>query len=161
MIFRPTSLSIVGNLRLQQLPNGGEQPKLSTSARLAIDKADAIIIAPSNPWLSIAPILAVEGAREAIANQEIPRVAVTPLIAGKAVKGPTAKLMAELGYEVALTSIVSFYNELINGFIYDKQDEPFVSDNIRCVALNTYMQTKRDKIQLAEQLMNWIREFNQ
>ena len=144
---------------LTHIRYGGAEATVSDTARTAIEQADVIIIAPSNPWLSIAPILAVDGMRDVLLSRDIPRIAVTPLIEGKAVKGPTAKLMAELGYAVSLDTIVSFYGEFINGFVYDERDMPFHSDKIPCVAYNTYMTSETEKVTLAEQLLNWIREF--
>ncbi len=145
---------------LTNISYGGANASVSDNVRNAIEQADAIIVAPSNPWLSIAPILAVDGMRDAMLSRDIPRIAVTPLIEGKAVKGPTAKLMAELGYEVSLDTIVSFYGELINGFVYDERDAPFHSAKIPCIAYNTYMTTESEKVTLATHLLNWIRELS-
>ena len=92
------------------------------SAVAAIRTAAAIIICPSNPYLSIAPILAVPGLREALRDAEAPVIAVSPLINGAAVKGPTAKIMAELGLPVCAPEIARHYGDLIDGFILDERD---------------------------------------
>ena len=89
----------------------------------AIAAADAILIAPSNPWLSVDPILAVPGLRAALAAAVAPVVAVSPLIAGQAVKGPTAKLMAELGLPLTNASIADHYAGLIDGLLIDAGDD--------------------------------------
>jgi LPPG:FO 2-phospho-L-lactate transferase len=82
----------------------------------------AIVIAPSNPWLSIDPILAVPGVREALERVSIPVVAVSPIIHGKAVKGPTAKIMNELGIDVTPSAIAHHYRGLIDGLVIDELD---------------------------------------
>lgn len=88
----------------------------------AIADADRILVAPSNPWLSVDPILAVPGMRDALAAAPSPVVAVSPLIAGQAVKGPTAKLMAELGLPLTHASIAAHYAGLIDGLLIDSGD---------------------------------------
>lgn len=82
----------------------------------------AIVITPSNPWLSIDPILAVPGVREALERASIPVVAVSPIIHGKAVKGPTAKIMTELGIDVTQSAIAHHYRGLIDGLVIDEFD---------------------------------------
>jgi LPPG:FO 2-phospho-L-lactate transferase len=88
----------------------------------AIAGADRILIAPSNPWLSVDPILAVPGLRAALAAAPAPVVAVSPLIAGRAVKGPTAKLMGELGLPLTNASIADHYAGVIDGLLIDAGD---------------------------------------
>ncbi|MBZ0286373.1 MAG: 2-phospho-L-lactate transferase, partial [Anaerolineae bacterium] len=85
----------VKSLRL----DGIESAAVSGPVREVLEKADVILIGPSNPWLSIDPILAVPGMRALITARPIPRVAVSPIVGGRALKGPADKLMAELGYE--------------------------------------------------------------
>ena len=89
----------------------------------AIAGADRILVAPSNPWLSVDPILAVPGLRDALAAAPAPVVAVSPLIAGQAVKGPTAKLMAELGLPLTNASIAAHYAGVIDGLLIDSGDD--------------------------------------
>jgi len=85
----------------------------------AIVSADAVLIAPSNPITSIGPILAVPGIRAAIQQAPAPVVAVTPIIGGKAIKGPAAKMMAELGLDVSGEAVARRYAGLIDGFVVD------------------------------------------
>lgn len=103
---------------------GAERARLSDAARAAFASAEleAIMIAPSNPWLSIDPLLAIPELREALRSARVPIVAVTPIIAGKAVKGPTAKIMDELGVEVSPLSVLRHYGDLLSGFILDSRD---------------------------------------
>ena len=83
----------------------------------------AILIAPSNPWLSVDPILAVPGIKEALAFTHAPVVAVSPIVGGQAVKGPTAKLMGEMGLAVTNESIAAHYADVIDGLLVDERDD--------------------------------------
>jgi LPPG:FO 2-phospho-L-lactate transferase len=146
---------VVKSLRYQ----GIENARLSPEVKEALAKADVLLIAPSNPWLSIAPILAVEGMKEGILARDIPRVAVTPIVEGKAIKGPAAKLMDELGYEVSGESVAAFYEDLITGFVYDVRDKDINKSNgTKSIALDTIMLSDDDKARLAQQILTWIDE---
>lgn len=90
----------------------------------AFDNADAIVICPSNPLLSIDPILAVGNLRDRLRQRHVPCVAVSPLIQGKAVKGPADKLMQELGFEASNNGINAFYEGLIDALVVEKGDRP-------------------------------------
>lgn len=102
--------------------DGVESASLTQEVKTAITQADVILFGPSNPWLSIAPILAVPGLRDLLASSAAPRVAVTPIVDGGAIKGPAAKLMQELGYEVTAQAVAEYYKDVITGFIYDMRD---------------------------------------
>ncbi len=97
-------------------------PAPAFAAALADPDLRGIILAPSNPVLSIAPILAVAGVRDALLARKVPVVAVTPLIAGKAVKGPAAKIMTELGFAAGVDGVAACYDGLIDGLIIDERD---------------------------------------
>src|SRR5208283_4842144 len=84
----------------------------------------AIIICPSNPFVSVEPILAVPGVRAAIQRSQAPVVAVTPIIGGKAIKGPAGKMLAELGLEISAAAIARRYADIIDGFVIDETDPP-------------------------------------
>lgn len=133
-----------------------EGAALSPEVKQAIAQADAIIIAPSNPWLSIAPILAVPGMREALLARDVPRVAVTPIVNGEAIKGPTAKIMAELGLEVTAESVATYYGGLLTGFISDVQDTFRNLKGLRTTAFDTIMINDTRKIALAREVLDWI-----
>jgi LPPG:FO 2-phospho-L-lactate transferase len=112
----------------------------------AITGADVILIAPSNPWLSIDPIFSVPGIRAALHAASAPVVAVSPIIGGKAVKGPTAKLMAELGLPVTNASIAAHYGEVLDGLlIHEGDDVP----GIATAQTDTLMQTLDDRARVA------------
>ena len=108
----------------------------------------AILIAPSNPYLSVDPILAVPGIREALAEASAPVVAVSPLIGGKAVKGPTAKLMSELGIRPDAASIAEHYAGWLDALLVDSQDPP-VTLPIAQARADTLMTSLEDRIRVA------------
>ncbi len=133
--------------------------RLTPAVNGALDEADLVLIAPSNPWLSIGPILAVPGMRRALMNLSVPVVAVTPIIAGAAVKGPTAKIMRELGLPVSAAAVAQYYDGLINGFIDDCRNEALPIAGLRCARLNTLMRSPEDKIALARAGLEWIESW--
>lgn len=118
-------------------------------AAIADPLSRAIIIAPSNPFLSVDPILAVPGIREALAAAAAPVVAISPLVAGRAVKGPTDKLMTELGLAVNHATIARHYAGLIDAMLIDGDEPPGSFDGIVAARTNTLMQTLEDKIRVA------------
>jgi LPPG:FO 2-phospho-L-lactate transferase len=97
-------------------------------AALATSGLEAIVIAPSNPYLSIDPILTVPGMREALKAATVPVIAVTPVPGGRAVKGPTAKIMGELGIAVTGRSVAEHYRGLIDGILLDERDQSLAQD---------------------------------
>jgi LPPG:FO 2-phospho-L-lactate transferase len=101
---------------------GAEEAEPAPEVLRAIETADTIIIAPSNLYLSIDPILAVPGIKDALLNASAPIIAVTPIIGGEAVKGPAAKLMRELGTESSAVAVAQHYAEFLNGFVLDERD---------------------------------------
>lgn len=108
----------------------------------------AIVIAPSNPYLSVDPILAVPGLRQALQAAKAPVVAVSPIVGGAAVKGPTAKLMRELGLAVTPGSIARHYEELIDGLLVDERDPP-ESFAVPTARADTLMKTLDDRVRVA------------
>ena len=138
---------------------GCEQSSLPSQVRTALSAADIILIAPSNPWLSLAPILAVNGMRDLLGNLDVPIVALTPIIGGAAVKGPTAKIMSELGLEVTAANVANFYSGIINGFVNDIQNKPLGPSDLRSIQLNTLMKTAEDKKSLARATIDWIESW--
>jgi LPPG:FO 2-phospho-L-lactate transferase len=98
------------------------QPAPGALTALTAPELEAIVICPSNPYLSIDPLFALPPLREALRHAAVPVIAVTPLVAGQAVKGPTAKIMRELGVPVTPLAIAAHYGELIDGFVLDAAD---------------------------------------
>jgi LPPG:FO 2-phospho-L-lactate transferase len=116
----------------------------------------AVVICPSNPLLSIDPLLAVPGLRELLRARRVPLVAVCPLIAGQAIKGPTAKIFDELGLERTPGAIAAHYGELLDGLVIDAQDAEW---GRRCgcptVVTRTLMQTLGDRMELARTTLDF------
>jgi LPPG:FO 2-phospho-L-lactate transferase len=112
------------------------------------ERSRAILIAPSNPFLSIDPILAMPPIRQALLETRVPIVAVSPLVAGDAVKGPTAKIMRELELEISAATVSQHYGELLDGMLIDARDPPTVLDLPHARA-DTLMKTLEDRIRVA------------
>ena len=108
----------------------------------------AILIAPSNPFLSVDPLLAVPGIRDALAAVPAPVVAVSPLVGGTAVKGPTAKLMTELGLEVSAAAVARHYAGIIDGMLVDGSD-PEQNFDVAAERADTMMRTLADRVRVA------------
>ena len=124
----------------------------------AIQSADAVLLAPSNPFLSIDPLLAVPGIGSAIKQTKAPVIAVSPLVGGTAVKGPTAKLMQELSMAVDNDSIARHYAGLIDAILIDNGDRCDAPDVVvgRCATLMT---TLDDKIRVAQAALDLAISF--
>lgn len=115
----------------------------------------AVVVCPSNPWLSVDPILALPGVREALRRCPVPVVGVSPLVGGRAVKGPTAKLMAELGLRVDHAAIASHFQGLIDVLLVDERDPGLPwPDGVECVVVPTLMQTLADRDRLARAVLD-------
>ena len=101
---------------------GAERARAHPDLLAAIAKAEAVVICPSNPFISVEPILAVPGLRSALEETTAPLVAVSPIIGGRAVKGPTAKIMGELGMVPSARAVAERYGDLLDTFIADTED---------------------------------------
>ena len=123
-------------------------------AALQDSRLRAVVICPSNPLLSIEPVLSLSGIREALARRAAPVIAVSPIIGGRAVKGPTAKMMAELGLPVTAAAVARHYGQLLDGYVLDHAD---ASDNIELkipvVPTNTLMLSLEDREALARTVL--------
>lgn len=120
---------------------------------LASGTLAAIVICPSNPFVSVAPLLALPGARDALRAAKAPIVAVSPIIGGTAVKGPAAKMMAELGLDVSALGVARHYRGLIDGMVIDSADagqaESIAELGMAVTVAPTLMRTEADKRTLA------------
>jgi LPPG:FO 2-phospho-L-lactate transferase len=123
-----------------------------------INSADAIVLCPSNPMLSIEPILQVPGIREALERRRVPCVAVSPIIGGQAVKGPAAKLMKELGLDASVAGVAAYYGKLIDGLVIDTVDRG-VQIVQRLLVTNTWMKTIEDRMRLANEILEWMESW--
>ncbi|MEM9475152.1 MAG: 2-phospho-L-lactate transferase [Pseudomonadota bacterium] len=108
--------------------DGIETARMTEEARAALSEADLIAIAPSNPLVSIAPILGIPGLREAVADASAPVVAVSPLIAGKVVKGPADRMMAGLGHRADAVGIAAIYRGLAQHLLIDTADAALATE---------------------------------
>jgi LPPG:FO 2-phospho-L-lactate transferase len=123
----------------------------------AIKDADLIVICPSNPWVSVDPILGVPGMRAAL--EEKPVVAVSPLIGGKALKGPAAKMYEELEIEPSALAVARHYGSLLSGFVIDHQDEKLTKlIGLPTLITDTIMVEREQRKSLAEEVLSFARE---
>ncbi len=124
----------------------------------ALEAADAVVICPSNPWVSIAPILAIPGIREAVTRRQT--VAISPIIGGTAVRGPAAKMYAEMGVTPSALAVANHYRGLAEGLVLDQVDSELAGNisrySMRVLATQTLMKTPQDRRQLAEDVLNFI-----
>ncbi len=132
---------------------GADEAEPSPGMLRAIETADTIVVCPSNPYLSVDPILALRGVRDVLLNAVAPIIAVTPIIGGQAVKGPTAKLMRELGVEPSAVEVAKHYAEFVNGFVLDSRDAE-LAPRIEAMGMgvlvsDTLMATVDDRARLA------------
>jgi LPPG:FO 2-phospho-L-lactate transferase len=102
---------------------GIEEAIPTESVLAAIGDADAIVFCPSNPVVSVGPILAVPGMMEALGSSSAPKVAVSPIVGGRALKGPADRMLASLGHEVSATGVARIYAGLVDGMVVDRIDE--------------------------------------
>ncbi len=138
---------------------GAESAPPTPEVMAALAAADVVVICPSNPLLSVAPILTLSGVRAALRQK--PCVAVSPIVAGQALKGPAAKLMAELGWDVSPLAVVRYYGDLLDGFVLDVRDRDGFSDQdfpCRVLVTDTVMQNDGDKLRLAREILRWTEE---
>lgn len=137
---------------------GIETAQPAPGALEAIQAADAVVFCPSNPWVSIDPILAVSGLRAAIQTKMT--VAVSPIIGGETVKGPAAKMFAELGITPSALAVAQHYKTLLRGFILDHTDAGLAKqvENLGMAthATQTLMKSVNDRIALAEDVLHFI-----
>jgi LPPG:FO 2-phospho-L-lactate transferase len=92
----------------------------------AIDEADLVVIAPSNPFVSIQPILAVPGIEDALPDKRV--AAISPLVGGRAIRGPLSEMMTSLGHESSARGVAAVYGELADLFVIDPQDQDLAGD---------------------------------
>lgn len=143
---------------------GIEQAQPTQEVIGALREADVIVFCPSNPFVSLDPILALPAVRRIIAASRAPRVAVSSIVAGKAIKGPAAKLMRELGLEPSAAGLAEYYRDLLTGFVLDEQDTLLrlrISGGLGIPTLttNTLMRTDEHRRQLARQTLQFAAEL--
>ncbi len=130
---------------------GIESARPAPGALEALEAADAAVICPSNPWVSIDPILRIIPLKKKIV------VAVSPIIGGQTVKGPAAKMYRELGFEPSALAVAEHYRGLLRGFVLDSEDAALAARaNVETLVVNTRMNDYTDRARLAKDVLNFI-----
>jgi LPPG:FO 2-phospho-L-lactate transferase len=123
----------------------------------AIVEADAVIVCPSNPFISIGPILAVPGVRESLRRTRATVVAITPIIGGRALKGPAADMLRDLGHEVSARGVAAMYQDFLDVFVLDETDAKIALEiralDLQVFEATTVMNTLADKECLARTVL--------
>lgn len=136
------------------------QPSASVITALEANDLEAIVFCPSNPFVSIAPILAIEAIKRAVLAAGKPRVAVSPIVGGAAIKGPAAKMMAEFGMECSALGVARHYVGMIDALVIDRADEPLAGPiaalGIEPVVTGTVMRCVDDRVALAGAIQTWL-----
>jgi LPPG:FO 2-phospho-L-lactate transferase len=133
------------------------------AAALADPALEAIVICPSNPFVSIGPMLAIPSLHAALTARRVPLIAVSPLVGGMAVKGPAAKMMAELELPISSDAVAAHYGSLLDGLVIDAADAweaPSIEvRGIRVLSVPTLMKTPEDESRLAETVLGFARDI--
>lgn len=124
----------------------------------ALESADLVVLCPSNPWVSIGPILTISPIKELVAKKKT--IAVSPIIGGQAVKGPAAKMYQELGIQPSALAVAEQYQDLLSGFVMDRVDQS-QADQITGLGMevfmtDTIMKTTDDRRRLAEEMLSFF-----
>ena len=131
---------------------GAERARPSAALLAALRGASGVVVCPSNPYLSIAPILAIHGIKEAL-REARPVLAVSPIVGGQALKGPAAKIMRELGVEPSALEVARFYGGIVDTLVIDRADAALAPAiealGMRALVADTVMRTDADRARLA------------
>lgn len=123
------------------------------------DDVDAVIICPSNPFVSVDPILQLPGVREALKNTSVPVIAVSPIVGGNAIKGPAAKMLREMNYPSSAFAVANYYRDILDGFVIDHADVDHIAAiselDIAVHATASVMKTFDDRVQLAQAVLQF------
>ncbi len=135
---------------------GSATARPAPSALEAVRLCDALVICPSNPVASVGPIAAVPGVRSQVAKGAAYRLAVSPIVSGKTVKGPADKMMSSLGFEASPLGVCSFYEGLLDGIVIDERDSGLREEIRRrgtdCYVTDTMMFSHEDKVRVASEV---------
>lgn len=149
---------VVRSVRFAGIEQAKPHPALAN-----MNATRGVIVCPSNPFVSVAPILALPGVRDSLRTAHCPRVAVTPIVGGQAIKGPAAKMLAELGHDVSALGVARFYQGLIDGFVLDAQDADLAPQiealGMRVRVADTMMRDDSDKKRLAATTLEFMDEL--
>jgi LPPG:FO 2-phospho-L-lactate transferase len=147
----------VGSVRFAGAADATPSPGVTE----AIATADAVVIAPSNPLVSIGPVLAVPGIRDAVVRRRDRTVAISPIVAGAALKGPADRMLRELGHEPSVVGVARLYRELAAVLVIDDADRELCAaveaEGMRCVVTNTIMRAATDAAALTRTALEAVR----
>jgi LPPG:FO 2-phospho-L-lactate transferase len=133
--------------------DGAERARSAPGVLEAIASGEVVVVCPSNPVVSIAPVLSVPGVHQALRAARDRTVAVSPIVAGAALKGPADRLLAELGHEVSVVGVARLYADLASALVVDTSDAPLAPaverEGVRCVVTDTVMSTPEVAAELA------------
>jgi LPPG:FO 2-phospho-L-lactate transferase len=151
----PVSGVVFDGIAAATLPGG---------VREAIASASAVVFCPSNPFVSIGPMLAVPGMRAALDAASAPLVAVSPIVGGKALKGPADQMLRGLGHEVSALGVARTYRDLIDGFVIDHSDIDSRSAieelGVRVLVTDAVMHSDDDRRRLADEVLAFVGELS-
>jgi LPPG:FO 2-phospho-L-lactate transferase len=138
---------------------GIEDARVTAEILEAVAHAEATVLCPSNPVVSIEPILAVPGMRELLTGAPTPKVAVSPIIGGRALKGPADKMLRSLGYEVSPTGVAQMYEGMVDGMVIDRSDNEEVAQisalGMRVLVTDTVMRDGTGRERLAREVLRF------
>ena len=144
---------VVNGFRFQ----GADQASPAPGVLDAIRQADLVVFCPSNPWVSLDPILSIPGIRSAVATR--PVVAVSPIIGGQTVKGPAGKMFAELGIPPSAAAVARHYADILKGFVIDQMDAELVSEiqplGVQTLVTDVIMKTPLDRARLSKEVIDF------
>lgn len=139
---------------------GIEKARVSESFGKLLKRGSRIIIGPSNPYLSIDPILSLPGVREAIRENDIPTILISPIVQGDSIKGPLTKIMTEMKLDCSVYEIAKYYSDIIRGVVIHESDfeeeEKLKELNMPCFSTNIIMKNDADKVALASNVLNYL-----
>ena len=142
---------------------GIENAYASQGVSEAVAAADAVVFCPSNPVVSIGPLLAVPGMSEALTASRAPKVAVSPIVGGRALKGPADRMLRTLGHEVSALGVARMYEGLLSGFVFDRSDEEqrdaISALGMRPLVTDAVMRDGPDRERLAREVLGFCGEL--
>ena len=137
---------------------GGNSARPAPGVLEALARADQIVVCPSNPWVSIGPILSVPGIQSAIDPEKA--VAVSPIIGGRAVRGPAAKMFAEMGFQPTAAAVARQYQRVVTHFVLDTEDSVLESEisnlGMQVLVTRTIMGGLPDRLRLAKSVLDFV-----
>ncbi len=140
---------------------GIEDARVPVEVQEVVARAEAIVLCPSNPVVSLGPILAIPGMWKLLSASPAPKVAVSPIVGGRALKGPADRMLQSLGHEVSATGVARMYEGLLDGFVMDRADgkEPRISSlGMRFLATDAVMRDEADRERLGREVLEFCSE---